>query len=116
MVTDEAAKYDHVIAMGDYNFRQNSPYYGKITSVLVDSWLSLYPDAIGPVEVEKLDLSIQDRKTSSGRLIGNTMIDMKSRIDHIFISSDFEVIKAHYLPAPESATDHPLYYCVVKWK
>lgn len=115
MVISEAQQPDYVIAMGDYNFRQDSPYYKKIASELKDSWLSLYPDAIGAVEAKNLDLSIQDRKTSSGRLTEDGMIDMKSRIDHIFLSHDFEVTKARYLPAPESETDHPLYWAVVTW-
>lgn len=113
MVIEQAARYDHVMAMGDYNFRQDSPYYKKIASALTDSWLNLYPDAVGAVDESKLDLSFTERKRSSGDLLGNGQIDMTSRIDHIFLSASFEVVKAHYLPAPESETDHPLYWVKV---
>ena len=40
---------------------------------------------------------------------------MKNRIDHIFLSKDFKVVEAHYLPAPESGTDHPAHWAVVRW-
>jgi len=40
---------------------------------------------------------------------------MTNRIDHIFLSKDFKVVEAHYLPAPESGTDHPAHWAVVRW-
>ena len=95
-----AMEKEMVIAMGDYNFRQDSPYYQVITRALNDAWLSLYPDAIGPVEEDRLDLSFQNRNRSSGVLMKNGKLDMKNRIDHIFLSEGFEVREAHYLPAP----------------
>ena len=116
MVTALAKERSLVIAMGDYNFRQDSPYYKKITSILNDAWLTLYPDAIGPVESGKLDLSFQNRNKSSGVLLENGKLDMKSRIDHIFLSKAFQVVEAHYLPAPESETDHPAHWAVVRWE
>ncbi|MBN2047862.1 MAG: endonuclease/exonuclease/phosphatase family protein [Anaerolineaceae bacterium] len=39
----------------------------------------------------------------------------EGHIDHIFLSSDLRMESAVYLPAPESATDHPLLYAVVTW-
>lgn len=116
MVAALAKKNSMVIAMGDYNFRQDSPYYQKITNVLKDSWLSLYSNAIGPVDTEKLDLSFDNRNGSSGVLLKNGLLDMKNRIDHIFLSKDFKVEEAHYLPAPESETDHPAHWAVVRWE
>lgn len=116
MVIKEAQENEHVIAMGDYNFRQDSPYYQEVTKSLKDSWLSLYPKAIGDIDVNLLDLTIQNRKTSGGKLVGNGKIDMHSRIDHIFLSNTFRVLKARYLPAPESETDHPLYWAIVEFK
>ena len=116
MVIKESKTSHHVIAMGDYNFRQDSPYYHEIAQDLYDSWLALYPDAVGQIDESLLDLSIKARKTSSGILLGKGQIDMTSRIDHIFLSDTLEVLEAHYLPAPESATDHPLYWCVITFK
>jgi endonuclease/exonuclease/phosphatase family metal-dependent hydrolase len=115
MVTQLAKDNKMVIDMGDYNFRQNSPYYQKITTVLKDSWLTLYPDAIGPVDNEKIDLSFENRNNSSGMLLSDGKLDMKGRIDHIFLSKDFEVKEAHYLPSPESETDHPAHWAIVRW-
>lgn len=125
----EKAKHEHidlvaklakenalVIAMGDYNFRQDSPYYNKITGILSDSWLTLYPDAIGPVDHDKLDLSFENRNNSSGLLLENGKLDMKGRIDHIFLSKAFEVMESHYIPAPESETDHPAHWAIVRWE
>lgn len=103
------------IALGDYNFRQGSQYYEKVTEVMINAWLTLYPDAIGPVDTEKLDLTFNDRKRSGGQLLKDGKQDMTGRIDHIFLSHDFEVVEAHYLPAPESGTDHPLHWAVVRW-
>ena len=114
MVIDEANESDNVIAMGDYNFKQDSPYYQKITSILYDSWLSIYPDAIGSIDTVDLDLTFVGRKPSSGKLLDGGKINMSSRIDHIFLSESFEVTDANYLPAPESETDHPLYWVLVQ--
>jgi endonuclease/exonuclease/phosphatase family metal-dependent hydrolase len=114
MVSALAKGQESVIAMGDYNFRQDSPYYQKITTVLSDAWLSLYPDAIGIVKTDKLIPSFDNRKRSSGLLLENGKLDMKERIDHIFLSKNFEVVEAHFLPAPESETDHPVHWAVVR--
>jgi len=104
-----------VIAAGDYNFDQESPWYKKIARVLNNAWQTKYPDAIGPVDTNKLDLSFEERKSSSGILLPDGKIDMKDRIDHIFLSKVFELAEAHFLPAPESDTDHPVHWVVVRW-
>lgn len=116
MVIAHSKNREHVIAMGDYNFRQDSPYYQQATQTLSDAWLSMYPDAIGDIDISKLRKDIADRKRSSGSLLADGKIDMTERIDHIFLSRNFEVKEAHYLPAPESETDHPLHWAVVKIK
>ncbi len=116
MAAKLAKEHDFVIAMGDYNFRQDSPYYKKITGILSDAWLKLYPDAIGPVDIDKLDLSFQKRNNSSGLLLEKGKLDMKGRIDHIFLSKDFDVLEAHYIPTPESETDHPAHWAIVRWE
>jgi endonuclease/exonuclease/phosphatase family metal-dependent hydrolase len=102
---DEVRKYDHVIAVGDYNCRQSSSYYAKLVEVLEDSWLSLYPDAIGPAPPEGF---ASPEKYPE--------LDMKNRIDHIFVSPTFQVIASYYVPAPESVTDHPAHWSVVGWE
>lgn len=114
-VANLAAEKEMVIAIGDYNFRQGSPFYERITTKLNNAWLSLYPDAIGPVDENKLDLTFENRKSSGGKLLPGGKQDMTSRIDHIFLSKEFEVVEAHYLPAPESGTDHPVHWAVIKW-
>ena len=80
-----------------------------------NAWEMLYPDAIGPVDTNRLDLSFENRKSSGGQLLPGGKQDMKGRIDHIFLSKNFEVLEAHYLPAPESGTDHPAHWATVRW-
>jgi len=115
LVAKLAMENKMVVAPGDYNFRQNSPYYKIISDKLKDSWISLYPDAIGYVETNKLDLTFNNRNSSSGQILPDGRIDMKERIDHIFLSDNFEVVEAQYLPAPESGTDHPAYWAMIRW-
>lgn len=94
----EVRKYDHVIAVGDYNFRESSPYYEKVVGTLTDSWRALYPDGIGVMPDTREPL------------------DMTQRIDHIFVSPDFEVVESHYIPAPASQTDHPAHWSIIRWE
>jgi len=101
---DEAEKYPLAIAMGDFNFRQDDPWYGAVTAKLEDSWLSRYPDGIG-----------KPHPTIAAAHAGETL-DMRERIDHIFVSPGFEVIESHYLPPPESETDHPIHWAVLRVK
>lgn len=100
----EAEKYPLAIAMGDFNFRQDEPWYATVTAKLKDSWLSIYPDGIG-----KPHPTI--RAASAGE-----KLDMRDRIDHIFVSPGFEVLESHYLPPPESETDHPIHWAVLRVK
>lgn len=99
---EEAWKHKHVVAVGDYNFRQSSSYYARVTAPLVDSWLSLYPDATGAPHPR-------------WRETGPDILDMTDRIDHIFVSPDFEVVEAYYVPPPASRTDHPAHWAVIRW-
>ena len=39
----------------------------------------------------------------------------EGHIDHIFLSHDLQMINPVYIPAPASATDHPLLYATVRW-
>lgn len=91
----EAATYQHVIAIGDFNFREKSPHYKKVTSILSSSAKQLGKDKV----------NFHD---------GNTSLTRK--IDHIFISDGFHVLESHYLPPPMSQTDHPAHWSVIKLK
>lgn len=102
---DAVRRYEHVIAVGDYNFRQSTSYYAKIVEILVDSWRSLYPDAIGPAPPERF--------AAPGKY---PELDMSRRIDHIFVSPSFRVLESYYIPAPESVTDHPAHWSVIAWE
>ena len=63
-----------------------------------------------------MDDPARSEKRSSGLLMAGKRIDMRQRIDHIFLSDDLEVIEAHYLPTPESQTDHPAHWALVQLK
>jgi endonuclease/exonuclease/phosphatase family metal-dependent hydrolase len=112
MLMNEASIDGPVVAMGDYNFRQSSPYHQAITGIMNDAWLSLYPDAVGPFADVSADAPVRADKRSSGKKLADGRIDMRERIDHIFLSDHFEVLEAYYLPTPESQTDHPAHWVV----
>jgi len=40
----------------------------------------------------------------------------EGHIDHIFLSHDLQMVDPVYIPAPASATDHPLLYAIVRWE
>ncbi len=93
LLTRSAGK-GNVIALGDYNLRENEAAYQKIAEVYDNAWLRAYPTGINQ---DGLDMS------------GN------QRIDHIFISPHLGVQDAVYLLSPESATDHPAHWATVFW-
>ena len=82
----------NVISMGDFNSRENSTYYNASTAVLVDSFLSLYPNHLDENGVNRT-----------------------RRIDHIFVSPGFTIKESHYISSPESQTDHPVYWIVIEF-
>ncbi len=81
---------------------------------MTDAWLAVYPDGIGQYQPMDLNSEFKDRNARSGRLLTDNRLDMSERIDHIFISKSFKVIQASYLPATESASDHPAHWVVVQ--
>jgi len=99
----QVTPYEHVIAVGDFNFRQSSSYYAKVAAVLRDSWRTLYPDAKGAPHPDWVDGS-------------PAVLDMTDRIDHVFVSPGFEVTEAYYVPPPASRTDHPAHWAVIRWR
>ncbi|MGV9173518.1 MAG: endonuclease/exonuclease/phosphatase family protein, partial [Promethearchaeia archaeon] len=89
-LTDRAKNKKNVIALGDFNFRQDSTYYNEVISILDDAWLAKWPNATD-----------------------DNGLNMTDRIDHIFISDDFTVNKARFITEPQS--DHPALWCQVEW-
>ena len=102
MLVKEVQRGGPVIAAGDFNSRPDEAPYKAIAATLNDAWASLYPTGIGP----GYNL---DTKAPEGEL------DMSRRIDHIFVSSDFQVVSSHYIEPPDSITDHPAHWTVLRW-
>ncbi len=85
----EAGKYAYVIAVGDYNFTAREPYYADLSQMLQNS---------------AAQLSAAQGAACSG----------DANIDHIFLSRNFRVLESHYLPPPDSQTDHPAHWSVAR--
>jgi endonuclease/exonuclease/phosphatase family metal-dependent hydrolase len=105
---------DSIIAMGDFNFTQNSSFYKQMNSNLNDSWIEIYPDGIGDYSSGDHNSEFKVQNPKNGRLLSNNRLDMSERIDHIFVSRNFKVTRASYLRIPESASDHPVHWVVVE--
>ncbi len=86
---------NNVLALGDYNLRENEVAYQIVDDAYTNAWLNVYPSGISD---DGVDMSGQ------------------KRIDHIFISPHLNVRNPVYLLAPESATDHPAHWAEVYWK
>ncbi len=76
------------LALGDFNFRPDTPQYALTTQTLLDTWTQKWPDW-------------QDDQGQKP----------KRKIDHIFISPDLRVLDARYVP--EGPSDHPAVTAVV---
>jgi len=88
---EHAAPYARVIAVGDYNCTRHDSWYEDIAAVLNNSWSSVH-DVNEPVG------------------------EPYSRpIDHIFLSPNFRTLESHYIPPPESYTDHPAHWSIIAW-
>jgi endonuclease/exonuclease/phosphatase family metal-dependent hydrolase len=85
----------YVIALGDYNLRDDEPAFQMIADVYTNAWTSVYPSKIG---VDGTDMS--------GR----------NRIDHIFFSSNLSARDPVYILPPDSATDHPVHWAELSWE
>ncbi len=77
------------VALGDFNFRPDTPQYALTTRTLLDSWTVRWPDW----------------RDDQGQ-------EPRDKIDHIFISPDLRVIDARYYP--EGPSDHPAVTATVK--
>lgn len=81
---------EHIVLMGDFNFRPDTEQYKLTTEVLDDSWIvRWFPD-------------IDERE-----------VDPSDRIDHIFVSPGTTVVDSQYLPGPQS--DHPAMMTEIEW-
>jgi endonuclease/exonuclease/phosphatase family metal-dependent hydrolase len=85
----------YVVALGDYNLRDDEEAYKLIDSVYTNAWTSVYPSRIS-----------SDGVDMSG----------ENRIDHIFVSPNLGVRNPVYVLPPESATDHPAHWAEIFWK
>ncbi len=85
---------DGVVALGDYNLRENEKAYQMIDAVFINAWISVYPTGVS-----------EDGVDMSGT----------GRIDHIFLSPDLRAGSPIYLLEPESHTDHPAHWTEVFW-
>ena len=89
----EAGKYANVISVGDYNFTAREPYFTSLSQLLEDSATQL-----GEAKLN----------------YHGATPNLAEEIDHIFVSHNFRVLESHYLAPPDSETDHPAHWSVVK--
>jgi endonuclease/exonuclease/phosphatase family metal-dependent hydrolase len=88
-LVSRAALEANVIALGDYNLREDQPAYLLVAAHYIDAWKSLHPAEKG---------------------------EGKGWIDHIFISTNLRVKDPTYILPPESASDHPAHWAVIYWE
>lgn len=112
----QAAAYEYVIAVGDYNATPRDESYRLLTARLKDSWAERFPDGVGRLHPVLRPRGAIRSHGSSGRVSpADDTIAMPDRIDHVFLSPTLKVIDSFYLPAPASQTDHPAHWAVITW-
>jgi endonuclease/exonuclease/phosphatase family metal-dependent hydrolase len=84
----------NVIALGDYNLRDDREAFKQIAAVYTEAWLSVYPD---------------------GTMLDGVDLTGKHFIDHIFMSPALQVREPVYILPPDSATDHPVLWAEITW-
>jgi endonuclease/exonuclease/phosphatase family metal-dependent hydrolase len=89
---DRSRNIPNVIALGDYNLRDDEAAFQMINAEFINAWTSVYPSKIS-----------------------STGIDMSgdNRIDHIFLSRTLGVRDPVYILPPASATDHPVHWAEI---
>jgi endonuclease/exonuclease/phosphatase family metal-dependent hydrolase len=92
---DRSNDKENVIALGDFNLRDDEGAYQQIANTYINAWESIYPSKIG----------------SNG-----TDMSGENRIDHIFLSRSLIVRNPVYVLPPDSATDHPVHWAEIYWK
>ncbi len=85
---DRSAGEANVIALGDFNLREDQEAYQVVAAQYTDAWKSLHPTEIG---------------------------EGKGWIDHIFVSPNLQVKDPTYLLPPDSASDHPVHWTEIFW-
>jgi endonuclease/exonuclease/phosphatase family metal-dependent hydrolase len=113
----QVSAYEHAIAVGDYNTEPGEEPYRTISAKLQESWSEKYPDGVGELPpVMRPVREVRSQASSEANSGSGDKITLPDRIDHIFVSKSFRVVEAYYLPAPDSQTDHPAHWAVVKWE
>jgi len=92
-LTTEVRRYEYAIALGDLNFTAREPFYAKLSRVLDNSAQRL----------NEADIDYHGHKPR-----------IEDEIDHIFVSRNFQVLAGSYLPPPDSETDHPAHWSIVR--
>lgn len=92
---DRSSGYPNVIALGDFNLRDDEEAYQRISSRYTNAWISVYPTGVSP---DGVDMSGENR------------------IDHIFFSTNLAARDPVYLLPPDSATDHPVHWSTIVWE
>jgi len=87
---DRISGKSNVISLGDFNFRNDTIYYGNIIAELQDAWVN-----------------------ASSRGVDGTSYDLADRIDHIFVSPTFTVSETRYINNLES--DHPAVWTEIQF-
>ncbi len=87
-LVDRSAGQANVIALGDFNLREDQEAYQVVAASYTDAWKSLHPS-----------------ETGAG----------KGWIDHIFVSANLGVKDPTYLLPPDSASDHPAHWTKIFW-
>lgn len=95
VLLERSGEKDYVIALGDYNLRDDEPAFQMIAQVYTNAWTGVYPSGIGA-----------DGTDMSGR----------NRIDHIFLSPNLSAHDPIYILPPDSATDHPVHWAELSWE
>ena len=101
----ECAKYDHVISMGNHVAWPSSAAYDVVAAALSDSWLQRHPNGVGKPHTLWREKQPETVEFEQGR-----------RTDHIFLSSGIDVVESYYLLPPESETDHPAHWSILRWE
>ena len=112
----QAAAYEYVIAVGDYNSQPREEAYRIIAGHLKDSWLEKYPDGVGLLHGRLRPhgkASAWHDSSSGGVSASGDTIAIPDRIDHIFVSKPFRVLEDYFLPSPDSQTDHPAHWSII---
>lgn len=82
---------ENIIALGDFNLRENEEAYQLIDARYKNAWIEVYETGVS----DEVDMVTHNR------------------IDHIFVSEHFLVKDPIYLLPPNSKTDHPVHWAEI---